>query len=198
MFYQGVSGRFSGLFVVAALSVTGTLLLDGTAFAGSSPAEVAIEHKQEDLANFQLAEFRTELLQCSALSAVHMWIGDNLAEEGAQVRQQLDEEYWLNTSKDYLALANQASGGTDLTEMVGAEIKILTAEWRHLTEEQATADEWQEWYALTERCDSWRPDPPRRQYLNNTGQPATAKASPQKSVTTDAVAAGVMQGPSYP
>lgn len=195
MFYQGVSGRFLGLFVIASLSVSGALLLIGTAYAGSSQAEVAVEHKQEDLANFQLAEFRTELLQCSALSAIHMWIGDDLGEEGAQVRQQLDEEYWLNTSKDYLALASQASGGSDLTGAVGAEMKILTAEWRHLTEEQATADEWQDWYALTERCDSWRPDPPRRQYLNNTGHAAAADASPQKSVTTDAVAAGVVQGP---
>lgn len=195
MFYQGVSGRFLGLFVIAALSVSGALLLIGTAYAGSSQAEVAVEHKQEDLANFQLAEFRTELLQCSALSAIHMWIGDNLADEGAQVRQQLDEEYWLNTSKDYLALANRAGGGTDLTEAVGAEIKILTADWRHLTEEQATADEWLEWYELTERCDSWRADPPRRQYLNNPGQSAAANLSPQKSVTSDAVAAGVMPGP---
>jgi len=196
MFYQGVSGRFLGLFVITALSVSDTLLLIGTAFAGTSQAEVAIEHKQDGLTNFQLAEFRTELLQCSALSAVHMWIGDNLAEEGAQVRQQLDEEYWLNTSKDYLALANQANGGTDLTEAVGAEIRILTADWRHLTEEQATANEWREWYELTERCDSWRVDPPRRQYLNNPGQSAAANlSSPQKSVISDAVGAGVMPGP---
>ena len=198
MFYPRVSGRILGLFAITALSSGGTLLHVSTAFAASKWAEVAVEHKQQDLANFQLAEFRTELLQCSALSAIHMWIGDGLSEEGAQVRQQLDEEYWLNTSKDYLALANQASGGADLTQAVGAEMKVLTAEWRHLTEEQATADEWQEWLGLTERCDGWRPDPPRRQYLNNTGHSAAAKASPRKSVTTDSVAAGVMQGPSYP
>ena len=194
MIYQRISSRILGLITFTAVAFGSTLLHSGLTFAASKRAEVAVEHKQDDRADFQLAEYRTELLQCSALSAIHMWIGDNLAEEGAQVRQQLDEEYWLKTSKDYLALANQASGEADLTEEVGAEIKILTAEWRHLTEEQNTADEWQEWLALTERCDSWRPDPPRRQYIENFRKSTAASASPQTSVNMEAVAAGVMQG----
>ncbi len=198
MFYQGVSGRFLGLVTITALSFGSTLLHIGPAFAASKRAEVAVEHKQEDIAHFQLAEFRTELLQCSALSAIHMWIGDNLADEGAQIRQQLDEEYWLNTSKDYLALANQASGDPDLTEEVGAAMKILTAEWRHLIEDEATADEWQQWTELTMRCDSWRPDPPKRQYFNNIRQSAATSDSPGKAVSVDGADAGGLQGTGSP
>lgn len=196
MIYQSISSRVLGLVTFTAVAFGCTLLHTGLAFAASKQAEVAVEHKQDGQVDFQLAEFRTELLQCSALSAIHMWIGDSLAEQGAQVRQQLDEEYWLKTSKDYLALANQASGESDLTEEVGAEIKLLTAEWRHLTEDQATVDEWQEWTALTERCDTWRSDPPKRSYLNSGGHSSAASTSSQKSVIVDAVAAGVMQG--YP
>jgi len=183
MIYQGVYGRILGLFAFTAMAFGSTLLHTGLVFAASAREEVAVEHKQDDQVNFQLAEFRTELLQCSALSAIHMWIGDNLADEGAQVRQQLDEEYWLKTSKDYLALAGKASGQSDLTEEVGAEMKILTAEWRHLTEEAATADEWEEWFALTERCDTWRPDPPKRSYLKNSGQSTAASSSPSGLVS---------------
>jgi len=179
MIYQGISGRVLGLVSLSLAFGLGSLVATDPLFAASKKDEVAVEHKTRDLAEFQLADYQQELLQCSALSAIHMWIGDNLGDdEGAQVRKTLDEDYWLETSKEYLALANLAAGEADLTAEVGQEIRNLAAEWRHLNEAQAAPEEWQEWYALIDRCDSWRPDPPSRSYFNNGHQSAAAGAKP--------------------
>ncbi len=175
MFYQRISGRVLGLITISVLSFLGTWLNANPAFAASKQDEVAVEHKTQGLTDFRLADYQAELLQCSALSAIHMWIGDNLGDdEGAQVRKTLDEDYWLETSKDYIALAEQAAGNPDLTEQFGLEVRSLAAEWRHLTEDQVAVGDWQKWYELIDRCDSWRPNPPARSYFNNGRSSATA------------------------
>jgi hypothetical protein len=166
MFFQSFTGRALGLSMCAFLSA----YCPGLNAAGSSSsarAEVGIKYKAADLPAFHLADFQEELLECSALAAIHMWIGDNIGTDpGSEVRKALDEDYWLEISKEYLSLAKQASGNADLSEEVSAEIKGLTVEWQRLTETNVSDTEWAGWYKLVDQCDTWRPEKTSRAYYS--------------------------------
>ena len=152
-------GRVLGLFSCGVLFC----IVSSLAFAGGAGAsqvdEVAIEYKANGVAEFRLADYQNELIECSALSAIHMWIGDNIGDDlGSEVRRTIAEDYWLETSKDYLALASQASGKQDLSAEFRTEIKSLAAEWRRLTQSDTAPEQWTGWYELVDRCDAWRPE----------------------------------------
>ena len=108
MFLRAFNGRFSGL-VLCTVSFFGCSLLHASGTQSSSGnAEVAVEYRSNGLQEFRLADYQQELLQCSALSAIHMWIPDNIGEDsGSEVRKQLGEDYWLDLSKDSATLSLQ-------------------------------------------------------------------------------------------
>jgi len=167
MFNHRISGRGLGLVTFVALSFQCSVLMAGGTSASASHGQVAKEYKAEGLEEFQLADYEQELLECSALSAIHMWVGDNIGEDsGSEVRRALDEDYWLDVSRDYLSLAEEASGGADLSQQVGAEIKAVTIEWRRLTENTAGPEEWNGWFELVDRCETWRPKNASRSYYS--------------------------------
>jgi len=179
MFVYNLAGRVLGLAATFFMVLYCPAVIAAGDSASSENDEVAIEYKAEDLADFHLSDYENELLECSALSAIHMWVGDNIGEDsGSEVRRALDENYWLEISREYLSLAEQASGGADLSREVGAEIKAVTAEWRRLTENKVSPDEWVGWYSLVDRCETWRPEKASRSYYTR-GREMAANSIPQ-------------------
>jgi len=159
MFFQPFIGRVHGLAVCCAV------LFATTVSASPHAAEVAVKYKAKGAAEFQLADYKDELLECSALAAVHTMIGDNIGDdEGSEARMALTLDYWIDVSHEYLALAEEASGTENLVPEVGIQIRGLFAEWRRLTESPVNADEWGSWYKLTDQCDTWRPAKPAHAY----------------------------------
>ena len=144
--------------------------------AASGNSEVSVENKRDDSPNFSLSDYEQDLLQCSALSAIHMWIEDSIGfDEGSEVRKAIGEDYWLKVSKEYLSLAEQASGGDDLSEEVGVEIRSLAAEWRRLTETEVSDSEWISWNNLIDNCESWRSDRTARSFNRKDLEPVKEK-----------------------
>lgn len=187
MFFHVFTGRVLGFFACVVLPFYCPLL--GAAGASTSlkhaeakNAEVAMKYKAEGLAEFRLANYQEELLECSALSAIHMWVGDNIGEDsGSEIRKTISEDYWLDISKDFLALAKEASGKEDLSQEVRVQIKGLAAEWRRLSEAEVSADEWVGWYDLIDRCDEWRPEKTARSYYSK-GRETIADQNPGAKV----------------
>jgi hypothetical protein len=183
MFFYSFTGRVLGFVsccVVLSLDCGGLLAADDS--ASPKYAEVAIKYKAEGLAGFRLAEYKDELLECSALAAVHTLIGDNIGEdEGSEVRKTLDKDYWIEVSHDYLSLAQEASGTENLVPEVGIQIRGLFAQWRRLTETEVTAEDWVGWYELTDQCDTWRPAKPTHSYYSK-GRESIANKNPTSKV----------------
>ena len=167
MCFRSFNGRAFGFSVCVVLSFFCSQLSAGSASSSQLP-EVEIEYKAKGLTEFHLADYKQELLQCSALAAIHMWIGDNIGpDSGAEVRRTIYEKYWLEISREYLSLAKKASGNPDLSQEIRTEIRNLTGEWRRLTETKVNAEDWAGWYELVGRCDSWRPEKATRAYFSN-------------------------------
>ena len=187
MFIQSRVSRVLGVLAIVAASVHCSSLLAAGKSTPAGQGEVSVEYKTDDPANFQLAEYEEELLECSALSAIHMWVGDNIGDDsGSEVRRALAEDYWLEVSRSYLSLAEKASGGADLTSEVGAEIKAVTAEWRRLTESDAGPEAWAEWYSLVDRCETWRPEQVSRSYYTRGRElAANSKSAPVLAAGSD-------------
>lgn len=178
MFFQLFTGRVLGLVSCCLfLSLACDRLCAADVSAAPKYAEVASKYKAEGLADFHLAEYKDELLECSALAAVHTLIGDNIGEDaGSEVRKTLGKDYWMEVSHDYLSLAEDASGAENLVHEVGIQIRGLFAQWRRLTETEVTADDWGGWYQLTDRCDTWRPAKPTRPYYTRGRAPTTGES----------------------
>ncbi len=115
MFLQSLNDRIPGCIRYSLVFVmAGTLVPVVGSAASTRSAEVASAYKAEHVEGFQLASYQDELLECSALAAIHMWIGDNLGDDsGAEVRKKLNDDYWINVSKGYLALAEEAEPKND-------------------------------------------------------------------------------------
>jgi hypothetical protein len=158
------------------LLISSVFTFTASAAASSDSQEVALEYKAKRTGQLELAAYEGELLDCSALAAIHMWIGDGLGDDsGAEVRKKLNSDYWIDLSKGYLALAEQAGGVQDLSEALGVRMRALSAEFRDLTESQPGPDNWTAWYDLVDRCDTWRPERPAHAFYNN-GRKSTAIA----------------------
>ena len=140
-------------------------------FKSSGNPEVAPIYKANRVAELNLVSYEDELIDCSALAGIHSWIGDNLDDAGAEVRKALNGKYWIDVSKAYLALAQQAAGVPDLSKEMGVRMRALAVEYRDLTESptdsQVEAANWDHWYDLIDRCDSWRPESPSQAFFNN-------------------------------
>lgn len=173
MIYQACLGRVPGRTTTLALLLSiGALMSAVSAVASPGSAEVSFEYKTERSDDADLSSYEDELLECSALAGIHTWIGDNLGDDsGAEVRKSLNNDYWINVSKSYLQLAQEASGKSDLFPEVGVRMKALAAEYRDLTVSQADASGWLDWYQLIDRCDSWRPNPPAHAFYHNGRKP---------------------------
>jgi len=168
MLFQLRHGRLPGLLSIAFLALHFSGLDAATAAASSIKNEVAVKYKSERTKEFRLADYQDELLDCSALAAMHMWIGDNIGQDaGSEVRRVLGEDYWLSISKEYMSLARQAAGKSNLSSAFRTHIRRLTDEWRRLTETQVSANEWSGWYDLVDRCETWRPEKPKRSFNVN-------------------------------
>jgi hypothetical protein len=183
MFFQLFTGRVLGLVSCCLfLSLGCDRLCAADVSAAPKYAEVGTRYKAQRVEEFQLAQYTDELLECSALAAVHTLISDNIGEDaGSEVRKTLGNDYWIEVSHDYLALAEDASGAENLVQEVGIQIRGLFAQWRRLTETEASADDWGGWYQLTDRCDTWRPAKPTRPYYTR-GRAPTASESPAAKV----------------
>jgi len=169
MFFRASTSRAFGVSVCVVVCFCCSQLYAGTQ-SSSRHSEVEIQYKAKGLTEFHLADYKDELLQCSALAAIHMWISDNIgADSGAEVRRAIYEDYWLEISNEYLSLAKKASGKPDLSQEVRTEIRNLTGEWRRLTETKVSAEDWRGWYDLVGRCDAWRPEKTARAYFSNGG-----------------------------
>jgi len=167
MFFRSFTGRAFGISTCVVLTLCCSQLHAGTASSFKHP-EVEIQYKAKGLTEFHLADYKEELLQCSALAAIHMWISDNIGQDsGSEVRRTIYEAYWLEISNEYLSLAKKASDNADLSQEVRAEIRNLTGEWRRLTETKVGAADWASWYELVDRCDTWRPEKATRAYFSN-------------------------------
>jgi hypothetical protein len=177
MFFQLFTGRVLGLVSCCLfLSLGCDRLRAADVSAAPKYAEVGTRYKAQRVAGFQLAQYTDELLECSALAAVHTLIGDNIGEDaGSEVRKTLGKDYWIEASHDYLSLAEQAAGAKDMVHEVGIQIRGLFAEWRRLTETEVSPDDWGRWYQLTDRCDTWRPAKPTRSYYTRGRQPTTSQ-----------------------
>ena len=174
MLFHSRGSRVFCLSAAFLISIYASQLAAAGAAGSSRRDEVAIKYKSAAVPGFNLAEYETELLQCSALAAIHTWIGDNIgSDEGSEVRKTLAEDYWLDVSREYFSLAKKASGDDDLSEEIRAEIKSLTGEWRRLTETEVAPADWDGWYDLVDRCDTWRPEKAARSWYNN-GRDAVA------------------------
>ncbi len=183
MFFHSVNGRVLGLLAVAALSFPCSRLDAADASVRTKPAEVAIKYKSAGLADFRLADYGTELLKCSALAAMHTWIGDNIGQDaGSEIRRAIGEDYWLEISKEYLALATEADGKSDLSAEFSTQIKGLTVEWRRLNETHVTAGDWDGWYDLVDRCEAWRPKNTIRSFHGNGRKSVAAQGQAPKVV----------------
>lgn len=169
MFFQPEKGRNSGRYLFCLTLLTAALLASAsTAFAEPGTTEVATKYKAQHVDQLDLAAYEDELLDCSALAGIHTWIGDNLGDnEGAEVRKVLAEDYWIELSKGYMVLAEQASGDDSISEELGVRMKELAAEFRDLTDSQAPTSSWSDWYDLIDRCDSWRPAKPTHAFYNH-------------------------------
>lgn len=192
MFFQFINGRASGrakysptkyslIFVIV------SSLIPAVCFAASSrSAEVAAVYKAEGITQLKIASYEDELLDCSALAAIHLWIGDNLGDDsGAEVRKKLNNDYWIDLSKGYLSLAQEASDEADLSQQLGVRMRALSAEFRELTESQAEPESWANWYDLIDRCDTWRPEKPTHAFYNNGRQSIVdSKQSPGTKAPT--------------
>jgi len=184
MIYHSIRGRVLGLVVccVVLSSVGGGLLADEYP-ASSKYAEVAATFKAAGLTDFDLADYEDELVECSALAAVHTLIGDNIGEdEGTEVRKTLDKDYWIEASHDYLSLAQEASGEADLHKEFGIQVRGIFAEWRRLNDTVVSANSWAGWYDLTDRCDAWRPAKPTHAYYSK-GRKSVADPGQATKVT---------------
>ena len=168
MVFHSWLGRMVGLSAVL-LFAFHTIEAAAAGVAGTSRRdEVGIKYKSAAVTEFQLSDYESELLQCSALAAIHTWIGDNIGTDaGSEVRKTLNEDYWLDVSREYFSLAKKAAGDEDLSEEIRAEIKSLTGEWRRLTETGVGPSEWAGWYDLIDRCDTWRPEKASRSYYDH-------------------------------
>ena len=177
MFFHSFTGRVLGLLsCCVVLSLHCERLLAADIAASPKYAEVATKYKAQGLTDFHLADYKDELLECSALAAVHTMIGDNIGEdEGSEARRALASDYWIEVSHDYLSLAEEASGAENLVQEVGIQIRGLFAEWRRLTETEVTADDWVGWYKLTDQCDTWRPAKPTHSYYSRGREPIAAE-----------------------
>ncbi|HET6565526.1 MAG TPA: hypothetical protein VFG52_08955 [Xanthomonadales bacterium] len=157
--------------LVVALLLFGVTTSAAGWFKSSGNPEVAPIYKANRVAELNLVSYEDELIDCSALAGIHSWIGDNLDDSGAEVRKALNSNYWIDVSKAYLALAQQAAGVPDLSKEMGVRMRALAGEYRDLTESptdsQAEAANWDHWYDLIDRCDSWRPDRPSQAFFNN-------------------------------
>jgi hypothetical protein len=187
MFFHFFTRRVLGIVSCCLfLSLTCDRLRAADGSAAPRYAEVGTQYKAQRVAEFHLAQYTDELLECSALAAVHTLIGDNIGEDaGSEVRKTLGNDYWIEVSHDYLALAEDASGAENLVQEVGIQIRGLFSQWRRLTETEVTADDWGGWYQLTDRCDTWRPAKPTRPYYNR-GRAPIAGASPATKVAMSA------------
>jgi hypothetical protein len=172
MIFHARLGRVPGrTSVFSLLAGIGALMVAVNAAASPSSEEVSFEYKAKRGGTAELSSYEEELLECSALAGIHTWIGDNLGDDsGAEIRKSLNNDYWINVSKSYLALAQQATGKSDLFPEVGNRMKALAAEYRDLTASQADTSGWLDWYQLIDRCDTWRPNPPAHAFYNNGRQ----------------------------
>ena len=178
MFFHLLNGRVFGFLVFSALVFHCSGLEAAGASKSAKPAEVAVKYKSEGLTEFHLVDYEEELIECSALAAMHTWIGDNIGQDaGSEVRKAIGEDYWLEISRAYLSLAREAGGSSDLSLEFRKKIKGLTIEWRRLTEVPVNAGEWAGWYALVDRCESWRADKARRPFYNKGREPMAAQNS---------------------
>lgn len=187
MLLHSGTGRAFGLascFVILSFTTASALAGDASASPGSE--QVAAQFKAERMPGFLLADYAGELVDCSALAAIHTWMGDAIGEdEGFAVRQAIASDYWIEVSNGYLSLAQQSSGAADLQPVVGARMRELAADWRHLTESATGAGDWAAWYDLIDRCDAWRPEKPKHSFNGNGrkavdqqgGKPRVAVAS---------------------
>jgi len=171
MYFQFTKGRAAGLLLLS-LALTGySFALFASDKTGSNRrAKVAAEYKSASVGNFSLADYQEELLECTALATLQMWVGDGSdGGEGSQVRKTISENYWLEIGNGYLSLAKEASGKQDLSEEVHEQIVALTSEWRRLTDNNANDAEWSKWNALIERCETWRPEGSTYTYYSRGG-----------------------------
>jgi hypothetical protein len=154
MLFHKFNGRVLGLVFCGFLLLQGSQLEAG---GKSGNSEVSSKYKTAGVDNFRLADYQDELLQCTALATIQMWVGDDLGNDaGALVRQSISENYWLETGNAYLSLAKQANGNHDLSQEVRVQMKSLTAEWHRLTENEVSGEDWTAWNKLIDRCESWR------------------------------------------
>jgi hypothetical protein len=138
------------------------------AFPGSGKSEVSPKYKSRQVGNLHLGAYKDELVECSALAGIHTWLDDNLGDvSGAEVRRKLAGDYWVETSKAYLDLAEQASGTPDLSKEMGKQMRELAVQYRTLTETPEGTADWTGWYDLIDRCDSWRVEKPAQAFFNN-------------------------------
>jgi len=152
------------------------------AFPGSDNSEVSPKYKARQVGNLHLGAYKDELVECSAFAGIHTWLDDNLGDaSGAEVRRKLSGDYWVDTSKAYLDLAEQASGTPDLSKEMGMQMRVLAAQYRTLTETPAGTADWSGWYDLIDRCDAWRPEKPAHAFFNN-GRDAAVQAKQTAAV----------------
>lgn len=161
----------STALLIATMLFTGVSNAAAGSFSSSRTYEVAPVYKANRVAELNLAAYKDELVDCSALAGIHTWIGDDLNTAGAEVRQVLNNDYWVSISKAYLTLAQQASGTPDLSKEMGARMRVIAADYRDLTTTSASTANWSSWYDLIDRCDSWRPAKPARAFYNNKRPP---------------------------
>lgn len=156
--------HFSLCSVMLLVAVSGT----AEAFKSTSNSEVSPTYKARHVGDLHLGAYKDELIECSALAGIHTWIGDNLDDaSGAEIRKKINGDYWINTSKAYLSLAEQTSGIPDLSQEMGARMRALAVQFRDLTESPAGTANWSNWYDLIDRCDSWRVEKPKQAFFSN-------------------------------
>lgn len=155
-------GRIALTFVLLMATATSAV-----AFTSSSSSEVSLKYKARNVGDVRLGAYKAELIDCSALAGIHTWIGDDLNTAGAEVRKALNSDYWVGVSNAYLSLAQQAANNPEVSKEVGARMRVLAAEYRELTESPAETANWNSWYDLIDRCDSWRTDKPSQAFFSN-------------------------------
>ena len=164
--HKHVSGKDYSRLVSTFLLLLATAT-NAVAFTSSSSSEVSLKYKARNVGDVRLGAYKDELIDCSALAGIHTWIGDNLNTAGAEVRKALNGDYWIGVSNAYLSLAQQSANNPDVSKEVGARMRVLAAEYRELTEAPAGTANWNSWYDLIDRCDSWRTDKPSQAFFSN-------------------------------
>ena len=115
MFFHNINGRVLGLVFCGFLLFHAGQLEAGGKSGSSKSSEVAVKYKTVDTENFRLSDYQDELLECTALATIQLWVGDDLGDNsGALVRQTINESYWLEIGNAYLSLAKEANGKQDL------------------------------------------------------------------------------------